>query len=135
MGLLTELFVADENEAKAYGPESAGRFAGVQLGGLTNLEFESLWAILASEEWSPKAHSLSQVASSDNCWTFRFPHPYVERLIRLDGPLIQAAAKTWAATEEISGSTSDVEPVIESLAKLARLADESRRGLYLWVSL
>ena len=65
MGLLTELFVARDEEAKTYDHESAARFSSLQLGGLTNLEFETLWAILAAEEWSPETHALDEVASTE----------------------------------------------------------------------
>jgi hypothetical protein len=135
MGLLTELFVATDAEAKTYDDSSADRFRGAKLGGLTNLEFETLWAILAREEWNPKTHALGEVASSDSTWTFKFPRAYIERLRAVDAQAISAAAKSWAATEELSCEPADVEPVIEQLVSLARSLDEPSLSLFVWTSL
>jgi hypothetical protein len=135
MGLLTELFVATGEEAKAYDHTTAGRFPGTQLGRLTNLQFETLWAILAAEAWNPKTHSLTQVASTKGTWTFRFPDAYVERLRRLEPSAVAAAASSWASTEEIASAPSDVEPVISDLVSLAKSVTEPHEGLFLWMSL
>src|SRR3954447_20545658 len=102
MSLLTELFVARDKEAREYDHGSEGRFPGAQLGGLTNLEFETLWAILTDEEWSPEKHELTLIAERGGSFTFRFPEPYVERLKRLKPEEITVAATSWAATDEIS---------------------------------
>lgn len=134
MSILIELFLATDVDAKSYDHTSAGRFSATQLGGLTNLEFETLWAILMGEEWSPEKHALSQVAETESSWTFRFPPPYVDKLRELKAADIPAAATAWAATEEISGAASDVAPVISELATLARSVDQGR-GLFVWTSL
>jgi hypothetical protein len=102
MGLMTELFVAREDDAKMYDHTTAGRVQSVKLGGLTNLEFETLWAILLTEEWSLKTHALEQVASSKETWIFKFPQAYVDKLRSLDPPGVSRAANSWAATEELS---------------------------------
>jgi hypothetical protein len=135
MGLLTELFVASDEEAKAYDHTTAGRFPRTQLGGLTNLEFETLWAILAAETWNLETHSLTEVASTKGSWTFRFPAAYIDRLRRLEPSAIVAAATCWAATEEIASAPSDVEPVISALVSLARSVKGPDQGLFLWSSL
>jgi hypothetical protein len=135
MGLLTELFVAREKEARSYDHTSAGRLPGVQLGGLTNLEFETLWAILAGEEWSAETHALEEVASTEETWTFKFPPAYLEILRALDSSRISEAARAWAATEELSCAPADVEPVITKLATIARSFSDGDRSLFLWSSL
>ena len=135
MGLTTELFVARDDEARTYDHESAGRFSSLQLSGLTNLEFETLWAILAAEEWSPETHCLQEVASTEGTWTFKFPTAYLERLRRLDPAAISAAATSWAATDELSCEPVEVEPVITQLASIARSFSDNNRGLFVWTSL
>jgi hypothetical protein len=134
MGLLTELFVATEEQARGYDGASATGFAPVEFGGLTSLEFESLWAIVEAQEWSPDRHILKEVASGEEWGTFRFPAPYVERLRRLEPADVAAAATAWAATEEIAGDPADIEPVVRALVSLARSV-EGPRGLYVWTSL
>jgi hypothetical protein len=135
MGLMTELFVAREDEARTYNYASSKRFQSVQLGGLTNLEFETLWAILATEEWSPKTHGLDKVASSEGTWTFKFPSAYIEKLRGLDTEGVYAAAKSWAETDELSCKPAEVEPVITKLVSIARSISNDDRGLFLWFSL
>jgi len=135
MGLLTELFVAADADAKTYDHTSAARFKSVKLGGLTNLEFETLWAILAKQEWSPDTHALGDVASSDSTWTFKFPRAYIDTFRAVDARAISEAAKSWAATEELSCDPADIEPVIEQLVSLARSLDERNASLFVWTSL
>jgi hypothetical protein len=134
MGILTELFLATDDEARTYDGQSAERFKSVQLGGLTSLEFETLWSILDGREWSPKSHGLEEVRPSGHTWTFRFPPAYVERLSELDSSAVSAAAKRWAATEELACDPADVEPVIDTLVSLARSRGGDRH-LFLWGSL
>jgi hypothetical protein len=66
MNVLTELFVAPVESAKSYDATSGSKFERVQLGGLTNLEFETLWAIIEGEEWDAEKHQLREVTSSEN---------------------------------------------------------------------
>jgi hypothetical protein len=135
MGILTELFVATDEEGRSYDSESAGRFQSVELGGLTSLEFETLWAILEAKEWGPDSHALHEVRPSGDTWTFKFPAAYVERLRKLDSAGIAAAAERWAATEELACAPAEVEPVIVALVSIARSFHDGDRSLFLWGSL
>jgi hypothetical protein len=135
MGLMTELFVAREDEARIYDHASAGRFHSVQLGGLTNLEFETLWAILAAEKWNAKTYALDEVASTGGTWTFHFPLAYIAKLRELDSAGVSAAAKSWAATDELLCKPAEVEPVITKLVSIAKSIRDNDRGLFLWFSL
>ena len=135
MGILTELFVATDEEARSYDGDSADSFQSVQLGGLTNLEFETLWAILEGKEWSPDSHGLEEVRFTDDMWTFKFPAAYVELLRKLDTKGVTAAAERWAATEEISCAPAEVEHVIVALVAIAGTIGDDNRSLFLWVSL
>jgi hypothetical protein len=135
MGILTELFLATDDEARAYDGDSAERFESVQLGGLTSLHFETLWSILDGKEWGPESHGLEEVRPSGHTWTFKFPAAYVERLRALDSRGTSAAAKQWAATEELACDPADVEPVIDALVSLARSLGSGDLHLFLWGSL
>ncbi len=135
MGILTELFVGTDEEARSYDGDSAAGFQSVQLGGLTNLEFETLWAILEGKEWSPDSHALEEVRPSGETWTFKFPAAFVELLRRLDSEGVAAAAKRWAATEELACAPADVEHVIVALVSIAGSIGDGSRSLFLWGSL
>jgi hypothetical protein len=136
MAVMSQLFVAREADAQKFAPASAGPLERVELGGLTSLEFETLWAILEGEEWSPEKHELQEIIGDDEeSWVHQFPPTYVERLTALAPGQVQSAAEAWAQTEEISGAAADVAPAIESLVKLARSAKAKKLGLFVWTSL
>jgi len=135
MSILTELFIAPDSVATTYGHRSAGQFTGAQLGGLTNLEFETLWAILEGTPWDVNKHSLSEVASTESSWTFQFPQGYMDTLSRLDAKAIAPAAAAWARTDELAGTRADLEPVIRQLVGLAQTAAKQGQGLFLWTAL
>ena len=135
MSILTELFIAPDSAATTYGHRSAGQFTGAQLGGLTNLEFETLWAILEGTPWDVNKHSLSEVAATESSWTFQFPPGYMDRLSRLDLKAIAPAAAAWSRTDELAGTRTDLEPVIRKLVGLAQTAAKQGQGLFLWTAL
>jgi hypothetical protein len=135
MSVLTELFVDDEQKASTYNPATAAGIERAQLGGLTNLEFETLWAIVEGEEWDVEKHALREVASGDSFWVHQFPAEYVAQLQALGPSEISAAAATWAATDEIMAAPEDVSPVIDQLVALARSATKTGKGLFIWTAL
>ena len=132
MGIVAELFVATDEEAKTYDGGAPPRFAGLQLRGLTSLDFETLWASLEGVEWGPDSPSLQVVRAEGEMWTFKFPGEYVRRLGELDVPRVAALAERWAASETLACLPEDAEPVIAALSSLARLVGEGERGLFLW---
>ena len=135
MGLMTELFVAAPEMAASYGPRMGEGFQRVELGGLTNLEFETLWAILENDEWNAGKHALIEVVSTKSSWTYQFPAPFVAKLQVIDQIAIRSAAESWSATEEMAASPADVLPIINALVDLARSAAAKNQGLFLWTSL
>jgi hypothetical protein len=135
VGLMTELFVALPQMAASYGPRNGEGFKRAQFAGLTNLEFETLWAILEDAQWDVKRHALLEIASTESTWTFQFPAPYVAKLRATDQKKIREAAELWSATEEVAASPADVLPVIEALVELARNAAAKGEDLFLWTSL
>jgi hypothetical protein len=84
--------VADPSDAPHYDDdeldddEAADMFETFPLGGLTNLEFELLWAIVEGRPWIPEPHSLEAIAEPQedlNTWIFRFPSRFVSQLAEL----------------------------------------------------
>jgi hypothetical protein len=143
MGILCELFVADPADAPLYEDEaddveSAAEFERVQLSGLTQLEFETMWAITEGRPWDAATHALEVVGEPERdaeSWLFRFPPAFVTRLANLSAPEVASITVQWARTEEINCAPQEVEHVVRSLVDLAGLAVASKRGLYLWGSL
>jgi hypothetical protein len=153
MSILCELFVADEADALRFDEEQpdgddddlvddeeepARGLDSLPLGGLTSLEFETLWAIVESRPWSPTTHSLEPLREPEEMaetWLFRFPPPFVARLARLTEAEVAAVAAKWARTEEVKSPAEEIEPLVESIVGLARSAIASNLGLYMWGSL
>jgi len=135
MGLQTDLFLGSIEDGQNYDGGTNMNVERIQLGGLTNLEFEILRAIVAGESWEVQRHALEQIASTEESWTFRFPPAYVKTLQALDSEAMKRAANAWAATAEIAAPPSAVLPVIESLVLLAKSASATGRDLFVWTAL
>lgn len=144
MGLLCDLFVNTHDEALAYESTTTQdrdarlkRFSPVEFKGLTSLEFGTLWAILANEEWDVEKHMLIDVAfgEGNESWLHQFQDEYVRLLSKLDGNAVSSAAEAWSKTEELACSGDDVRPVVEALVHLSKEAIATNKGLYMWGSL
>ena len=135
MSVLTELFVSPPNDAATYEKLAGSNFERVQIGELTNLDFEVLWAILLGESWNAKRHFLPEVTTTGDAGTFQFPIGFINALLLLDAASIRRTAILWAGAQEISAPPDAAALVIASLARLARSAAAKNHGLFLWVSL
>jgi hypothetical protein len=89
------LFIASRQDAASYEEREGKGFERIELGGLTSLEFETLWAISENEEWDTEKHVIEEIASTDGTWTFQFPEAYVLKLQSLDAAGMRAAADAW----------------------------------------
>ncbi len=143
MGILADFFVAELDDALNYqqlmGPDlPRDRFELVESGRITPLEVTTLWAITTNEQWSPEQHDLEMLGESSaeqETWLCRFPPAFVSRLAELTPAELPRVAAEWAATEEMACSPEDVLPEVDGLVRLARLAQTTGKGLYLWGSL
>jgi hypothetical protein len=144
IGIQCELFVADPVDAPHYedgfdDDAATDKFEVVPLGGLTQLQFEMLWAITEGRPWRATTHAFEWVGDPPDVqaetWLFRFPPAFVTRLAKLTDTEVAAITDQWARTEEIACPPEEIEPVVSSLVELARSAEGSSRGLYLWGSL
>jgi hypothetical protein len=144
MGLLCDLFVSTDSEARSYEAVAKGerailieKYAPTEFKGLTSLEFGTLWAILLGEEWDVDRHMLIDVAfgEGNESWLHQFQSEYVALLTKLDETTIDRVSDLWGRTEALSCASSDVRPVIEALARLSRQAVGESKGLYMWGSL
>jgi hypothetical protein len=141
MGLLSDIFISDPNDALAYGDVNAknkinsDRYQSVKFKRLTNLEFSTLWAIIKNEEWDISKHDLEMMSDMGESWIFKFPDAFIADLASLDEKSITKFADLWAKTEELQWKPSETKEVIAEVVKLANLVKNSPKSLYLWVSL
>lgn len=133
MAILSDIFVATPTEASGYAPASGG-FHRIQLKGLTNLEFGTLWAIMQGAEFDFDTHDLKELNNSGNTWLFRFPAAFVSDLAALNEAAIAAAATPWAESEELQWPVAEAQSAITALALLSKAAQSSGKELFLWGS-
>jgi len=134
LGLLNQLFAGTAADAEAFTSASRPGRA-LPIGGMTSLEFESLWSILDGRDWDPKVHSLDELRSSESDWLFRLPAPFVGALVGAPAASLDGVAAAWARTEELACEPDEIRPVLIGLIELARDARTAGLSLFLYVSL
>ena len=67
-------------------------------------------------------------------WLFRFPPSFVARLTEADAGSLDMVAEQWVQSGELHGA-AEAMPVLRELTQLARMAQASGKGLFLWGSL
>ena len=141
MGQLADVFIAEPEDALAYedlqnkGELPADRFERAEFKGLSDLELTTLWALMQNEEWDLDQHNLEVIGEPGETWLFRFPSTFIEALASLNQADISRVAPLWADTEELQWEPSEAQEVIEELVRLARLARDTSKPLFLWGSL
>ncbi|WP_447773364.1 hypothetical protein [Variovorax boronicumulans] len=146
MGLLSDFFVANEEEATRYadlmneddqGKATASHVRPAEYKGLTDLEVGTLWAILEGKEWDADLHELENDEGDDegDSWLFRFPDRLVQLLAHAEHSALEAALHQWAETEELQVDADELRPVVFDLQRLARQAIAEQKSVYLWGSL
>jgi hypothetical protein len=135
MSILSDIYISRDDEAVKYDTAPDQFSDRAQYNGMTPLELSTLWAILRGVKWdwdSQKEFAcLPQVAGGERL-VHRLPAAMVAELAKLPTERIASATKAWAATEELDCSPEDIKPVVEALVRLACLAVESGRSIYLW---
>ena len=138
MSVLSDLYVSTPDEALRYDEtQSAPENERAQLKRLTTLEYSMLWAILEGKPWelsSMKAFEMIMIEDDGERLIYRFPETLVELAGGLDDAAIAAAAEPWANTEEMRCDPEDTKFIIGELRRVARVAKETNRNLYLWIS-
>jgi len=135
-----DFLVADLDVARAYGAFLRGEgsrptlIAAFETGNLTGVEITTLWAILERIEWNADRHILPELLSDGegNSWLHELPPDLVQLLAGLGEESVQEVARDWAATEELMCAPSDLLPGLNELSRLAQLAIEVKKSLFLW---
>jgi hypothetical protein len=144
MGLISDFVVASAEDAVRYAlvgrgeePAPPGRFLRAGYKNFAPLALEMLWAILRHEKWDVGHHHLEHVFHTKDGANYlgRFPDELVDLIAALDEAAMKQVADAWAVPQEVPGNAADLSPVLRDLKRLATQAQQSRRGLYLWVSL
>ncbi len=138
MSVLSDFFVANPEDAPQYEnlvltkDTLLGNFECVSANGLTGLEIGLLWAALEGQAWNVDRHELEAV---DNASLERFPDILVLALRTLPDERVPEIVQRWGEAEELASSGDVLQFVLLSLRRLAILALNEKRSLYLWNSL
>jgi hypothetical protein len=107
----------------------------VQYTSFTVLELSTLLALMPGVEWDvsllDQFPSVLQQDGGERSIK-RLPLTMIVDLERVTPQQILDLATKWAATEELACQPSDVQPIIESLARLAKKASASGQSVYFW---
>jgi len=136
MGVLADLYLSrDDQEAIRYDTEPGTFKDREQYGNFTELELSTLWAKMKGIEWDVDSlddfHSVL-VKDGGERTIKRLPTSMTDELARLTPEQISSAATKWAATDEMSCEPSQVQPIIEGLVRLAKIASAKDQKLYFW---
>lgn len=133
MGLLADLYLAHEADAKKYPRQQSAFPDRVQMKSFTSLEFSTLWAFMQGVEWDDDVmDDFKTVIETDSQWIFKFPTEMVTALATMTPIQKATVLPLWAETEELDCSPEDLRPVVEAMVPLARQATETGKNLYLW---
>lgn len=151
-----------ERRLESAGPP---RYERGEAKGLLPISFEVLWAVMERKAFDPYTHTLPDlyfwsharsgmgrvrqrfavwkamalaVMGKDvgNAWLHQFPAPLVSQLASINDEEAGEIAEAWAKTEDMAKLRGDVAPeALTTLRALARKAEVSGRGLYVWGSL
>ena len=140
MSLLSDFYIASPENAIRYDTDRGlPEFERAEFNDLTYDELANLWAVLQNSEPTPdhsKAFDSVLVVDGGARLINRFPSEFVALLAVLDESSASAAATKWVQTGELAYmgcSPSDVMPIINAASRLARNAQESGKGVYLWM--
>jgi hypothetical protein len=136
MGVLADLYLSrDDQEAIRYDTEPGTFKDREQYGNFTELELSTLWEKMKGIEWDVDSlddfHTVL-VKDGGERTIKRLPTSMTDELARLTPEQISSAAAKWAATDEMSCEPSQVQPIIEGLVRLAKIASAKDQKLYFW---
>jgi hypothetical protein len=144
MGVLTDIVIANESEAKAIATSSvpSREWPGIDAKGIDQVKLGTLWALLTGQDFKVESVvnefvTLHEV-SEDGPWVFRVPPQIVKLLADLDDERANTTALAWAATDEFvlaQWEGGAVRSILDELRSLARSANATSKSLLMWMSL
>jgi hypothetical protein len=148
MSVLTDIIIADPNEAKAIlesGSDQLIRWPRLEGKGVDAIKLGTLWAVLsggslddvdAITNFMPEEALLAESADG-NTMVLAIPQVLTDALADLDEAKEELAVQRWADTEEFKLDgwlTADVEDYLRDLIEHAQKAKASGKPLLLWVA-
>jgi hypothetical protein len=148
MGVLSDIIIADRNEAAAINAADGAhlkRWACLQSKGIDTIKLGTLYQIVHDRSLDDMGFfakfmqdAVLDQRSDEGPWVFLIPEELTSAVAALDEAKAEAVTEKWAATEEFvldRWQSADVEEYLQDLVAHARKAREAGKSLLLWMSL
>ena len=148
MGVLSDLIIADRDEATAINAAGGGhlkRWDCLESKGIDTIKLWTLQQILAGQPLDDvnaaatfMTNDVVAQGSEDGPWVFMVPAGLQSAIAALSPEARESVAEAWAATEEFAMArwmAPDVEEYLQELVALAQRAQAAKKSILLWMSL
>jgi hypothetical protein len=147
MGMLTDFFVASDEDAGAYesrlladdesSEDDLRSLERVEHKGLTGIELGALWALLADKKFSYPEFGLQVGPMTEESEGIleAFPSDFTRRLAQLPQGSIPGLSTGWADVDGVPHEADELVPILQDLKRLAQAAQSTGRSLYMWYSI
>lgn len=148
MGVLSDIIIADRNEASAInaaGGTHLKQWPCLESKGIDTVKLGTLYQIVHDRSLDDMnffakfmQDAVLDQPSDDGPWVFLIPPELMSAVAEFDEARTEAVATKWAATDEFKldrWQFEDVEEYLQSLVSHARKARDAGKSLLLWTSL
>lgn len=141
MGVLSEMFVATEDEVRALAPDDLPfeRFRTLDLKGITDVELAALSAQIRGLDFEDALDDVSgflAVDETEGPWFSMLENAFIDALAALPDSSLAAHAKTWATSEELEDwDVNNLRKSLVGIVRLAREAVQQGKTVFVWNSL
>lgn len=141
MGVLTDILIAYESEAKTIGETETPweKWPSLHAQGYDLINFASLLCILNGQEWRDEVldqFSTLYQASDEESWITLLPNQLVMKLANLSDEAVLNVASQWVRDEDMEGSDIFLlQDFLEGLRELSQKALSANQSLLMWQSL
>lgn len=136
MGVLADIFVSSPDRAADYDADPKPfQNESASWKQFTELELSILWALLQGREWDVEMlDRFDKILEKDGGerMVTRLPDEMLRDVLAADDTRRDRALSEWAASDELSCDVADVRPFWDDLGRLANVAVNSGRGVFLW---
>jgi hypothetical protein len=138
MGVLTDIYIANVDEAEALGTSenTFEDFVGIDIKGFDTTLLEALYEIITGKKG--KIEMIFE-ATEEGPWVFETPKDFVPIMAKLAKPELETvSAKLLKQNEslQLDGYDSEgVKNVLQEITGIAQKAQSKNKGLLVWMSL
>ena len=139
MGVLSNLFIATDEDVRGSDAPPFERFPYLDIKGMTEIERATLNAQIRDLEFEDALDDFEgfhAIDETEGPWVLKLTDALVQALANLSDVSLEAHARQWATSEELEDwDVADVRERLEGIVSLAREAVTKYKSVFLWNSL